>query len=64
MSSNKLGSKDIAEFENITQRAANYMKLRDGFPEVEWIGRTWRVDGDSYKNWKLRLSEGVTHKNA
>lgn len=60
----KLGSKDIARIENISQRAANYMKYKEGFPEVEWIGRTWRVDSDHYELWKLFGSEWAVKKNA
>ena len=61
MNSKKLGSKEIAEMESITRRAANYMKYRTGFPEVEWIGRTWRTDRDSYMNWKLNADAGANN---
>jgi hypothetical protein len=53
MNTEKIGSKEIALLENLSQRSVNYMKSRDGFPPVEWIGRTWRVDRDAYEAWKL-----------
>ena len=52
-----LGSKEIAQIENRSRRAVNYMKDREDFPEVEWIGRTWRVDEKSYEVWKVLQSE-------
>ena len=48
----KLSSRDIAILENISQRTVNFMKDREDFPDIEWIGRTWRVDEESYKTWK------------
>lgn len=53
MNTEKLGSKEIALLENLSQRSVNYMKDREGFPHVEWIGRTWRVDRDAYEAWKF-----------
>jgi len=53
MNKEKLGSKEIALLENLSQRSVNYMKNREGFPPIEWIGRTWRVDQEAYETWKL-----------
>ena len=53
MNSKLLGSKDIAQIENRSRRAVNYMKDREGFPQIEWVGRTWRVDREAYEAWKL-----------
>jgi hypothetical protein len=64
MNKEKLGSKEIALLENLSQRSVNYMKNREGFPAVEWIGRTWRVDRDAYEAWKLFESGRRVSKNA
>jgi hypothetical protein len=53
MNIEKLGSKEIALLENLSQRSVNYMKNREGFPPIEWIGRTWRVGREAYETWKL-----------
>jgi len=53
----KLGSKDIAQLENLSQRSINFLKDREDFPKIEWIGRTWRVDEKSYEAWKTLQSE-------
>jgi hypothetical protein len=60
----KLGSKEIALLENISQRSANYMKDRVGFPPIEWIGRTWRVSREAYDTWKGIESARRSNKNA
>lgn len=62
--SNKLGSKDIAAREGITQRTVNYQKNRADFPEVEWVGKTWRVDAEAYEAWKVLESGQRVKKNA
>lgn len=53
MRSSQYGSREIAEVEKISRRAANYMKDREGFPAIEWVGRTWRVNKDEYEAWRL-----------
>ena len=53
----KLGSKDIAQLENLSQRSINFLKDREDFPKIEWIGRTWRVDEKLYEAWKTLQSE-------
>lgn len=53
----KLGSKDIAQLENLSQRSINFLKDREDFPKIEWIGRTWRVEEKSYEAWKVLQSE-------
>lgn len=60
----KLGSKDIAQLENLSQRSGNFMKDREGFPKVEWIGRTWRVSEEDYEGWKVKQSQNRGKKNA
>ena len=64
MNTKKIGSKEISLLENISQRSANYMKDRVGFPPIEWIGRTWRVDRDAYEAWKLLENVRRLNKNA
>lgn len=64
MTNQKLGSKEIALLENISQRSANYMKQREGFPPIEWIGRTWRVDRSAYEAWKVSQYQERVNKNA
>ena len=64
MFNNELGSKDIAQMRNVSQRAVNYMKNREGFPSIRWIGRTWRVDRDAYEAWKVLESVRKSKKNA
>ena len=60
----KIGSKEIAQMENLSQRSVNFIKDREGFPRVEWIGRTWRVDEDDYKQWKLVQNKNREKRNA
>ena len=61
MFNSRLGSKDIAQMEKLSQRAVNYMKDREGFPSIEWIGRTWRVNRDDYEAWKaLKIAKRFT----
>lgn len=60
----KLGSKDIAQLENLSQRSVNFMKDREGFPKVQWIGRTWRVSEEDYEGWKVKQSQNRGKKNA
>jgi len=64
MNNEKLGSREIALLENLSQRSVNYMKDREGFPPIEWIGLTWRVQRDAYEAWKLFESERRVNKNA
>ena len=64
MNKEKLGSKEIALLENLSQRSVNYMKNREGFPPIEWIGRTWRVDQEAYETWKLFESGKRKSQNA
>ena len=40
------------------------MKDREGFPKVEWIGRTWRVSEEDYEGWKVKQSQNRGKKNA
>ena len=64
MFNNELGSKDIAQMRNVSQRAVNYMKNREGFPSIRWIGRTWRVDRNAYEAWRVIESDRKLNKNA
>ena len=64
MINSRLGSKDIAQMEKISRRAVNYMKNREGFPAIEWVGRTWRVDRDAYEAWRVLESDRRLNKNA
>lgn len=58
----KLSSKDIAVREGVTQRSVNYQKNRPDFPEIEWVGRTWRVEADAYEAWAV-LQKGIRGKS-
>ncbi len=58
----KLSSKDIAGREGVTQRSVNYLKNRSDFPEIEWVGRTWRVDAEAYEAWAI-LQKGTRGKS-
>ena len=60
----KLGSKDIALRENLSQRSINFLKNREDFPKIEWIGRTWRVSEEDYEVWKALQSQKRGKKNA
>ena len=60
----KLGSKDIAQLENLSQRSVNFIKDKEGFPKVEWIGRTWRVNEKDYELWKANQTQKRGKKNA
>ena len=47
-----IDSKFMANDLGISQRTANYMRAKDDFPSVFWIGRRWVLERTKYENWK------------